>query len=398
MILQYKGITKSGEKITGEFLGTKEELIKSLQKEGILLISATQNKRKLKGGKYTLTDFSSDIEELSYLVASGLQINKAISTLIKNLKKKTSIDLWEDVLSEIRKGKQLSIAIKKALEKHNIKIGDFYINIISVGEEVGNIQDSLKDVSRHLQFKTGIIKDTISALTYPAFLIFVSIAAIFFIAYFILPRFATIFTPKDLQHVPALSRTFIQFGQFVHNNAGAVLFSFFMFIALIFIAFSNDKLRGVIIEASQKLPFIRDIALEIHIANICSSIGVMLKGGVDVAKAIRLAGKIVSHKNLKNIMQETADGLRKGLKISDVWSKYNIIPDDVISLVAVGESSATLPEVFDKLGNRHLDNFKTKVAKAMTFLEPAMIVVLGVFIGIIVVSIMLAVLSLTNVS
>ncbi len=398
MVLQYTGVTKSGEKVTGEFLGTKEELIKSLQKEGIFLISATESKRKLKGGKYTLSDFSSDIEELSYLVASGLQINKAISTLIKNLKKKSAIDLWEDVLSEIRKGKQLSIAIKQSLEKHKIAIGDFYINIISVGEEVGNVQDSLKDVSRHLRFKTGIIKDTISALTYPAFLIFVSIAAIFFIAYFILPRFATIFTPKDLRHVPALSRSFIEFGKFVHNNAGIVLFSFFMFAALIFIIFSYDKSRKFVVDAAQKLPFIKDIALEIHIANLCSSIGVMLEGGVDTAKAMRLAGKIVSQETLKNIMKETAEGLRRGLKISDVWSKYSIIPDDVISLVAVGESSATLGEVFNKLGIRHLENFKTKVAKAMTFLEPAMIVILGVFIGIIVVSIMLAVLSLTNVS
>lgn len=398
MILQYKGITKSGENITGEFLGTKEELIKSLQSEGIFLVSATESKKKLKNGKYTLGDFSLDVEELSYLVASGLQINKAISILIKNLKKKSSVDLWESVLSEIRKGKQLSTAIKKALKQHHIKIDDFYINIISVGEEVGNIQDSLKDVSRHLQFKTGIIKDTISALTYPAFLVFVSIAAIFFIAYFILPRFATIFTPKDLKHVPALSKAFIEFGQFVHSNASLVLFSFSMFVILVFFVFSNDKVRSIVAKTTQKLPFIKDIALEIHIANLCSSIGVMLKGGVDVAKAVRLAGKIVSNDNLKNIMQETADGLRKGLKISDVWSKYSIMPDDVVSLVSVGESSATLHEVFNKLGARHLENFKSKVAKAMTFLEPAMIIILGVFIGIIVVSIMLAVLSLTNVS
>ncbi len=398
MMLQYSGVAKNGEKITGEFFGTKEELVKYSQKEGIILVSITENKRKLKKGKYTLNDFSSDIEELSYLVASGLQIDKAISTLIKNLKKEASINIWENVLVEIKKGKQLSLSIKQVFSDKKIYISDFYINIISVGEEVGNLQDSLKDVSKHLQFKTNMIKDIISALSYPAFLVFISIVAMFFVAYFILPRFATIFTSKDLQHVPALSYTFIKFGQFVHENSETVFFVFFMFIGFTVAIFSLDKPKKAVINFFQSLPLIKDIVLEIYIANLCSSIGVMLNGGVDVAKAMRLAQKIIQHPNLKNIIGETADGLKKGMKISDIWSKYSIIPDDVVSLVAVGEKSATLGEVFNKLGVRHLENFKAKVAQAMTFLEPAMIVLLGIFIGVIVVSIMLAVLSLTNVS
>ena len=101
---------------------------------------------------------------------------------------------------------------------------------------------------------------------------------------------------------------------------------------------------------------------------------------------------------MKNIVLQTAENVKRGIKISDTWSKYSIIPDDVVSLVAVGESSATLGEVFSKLGEKHLEDFKVKISRAMVFLEPAMIVMLGVFIGLIVVSIMLAVLSLTNVS
>jgi len=398
MMLTYTGVTRNGEKISGEFLGTKEELIAHLQQEGIVLLSVKESRRKLKGGKYTLADFASDIEELSYLVASGLQIDKAIITLIRNLKKESAIELWEDVLSQLRGGKQLSVAIKNALNKKKINISEFYINIISVGEEVGNTQHALKDVSKHLQFRLGVVKDTISALTYPAFLVFVSIAAIFFIAYFILPRFATIFTPKDLKHVPALSRIFIEFGQFVHSNAGVVISLFLVAVAGILIVFSFEAPKKAAIRLFEKLPGIRSIALELHIANLCSSIGAMLEGGVDIAKAMRLAERIATHPNLKNIMRETAEALKKGIRISDVWSKYTIIPDDVVSLVAVGENSATLGEVFSKLGERHLNTFKNRVARAMTFLEPIMIVILGVFIGTIVVSIMLAVLSLTNVS
>ncbi len=398
MLLQYNGLAKGGEKISGEFLGTKEELVGKMQTEGILLTAVSEKKRRLKDGRYRLSDFAKDIEELSYLVSSGLQIDKAIVALIKNLKKKTAIHLWEEILSGIRGGRQFSSSIQNASEKQNFAISDFYINIISVGEEVGNIQAALKDVSEHLQFRDAIAKETVSALAYPAFLIMISLAAIFFIAYFILPRFATIFTAKEMQQIPTISRLLIEFGQFIHNNSALVLsFSFFIIISISML-FSLDKPRRIVLEAMQKLPLIKGIALELQIANLCSSIGVMLEGGVDIGRSMRLSKKIVSDKSLKNIIEETADGLRKGLRISEMWTKYSIIPDDVISLVAVGEHSAKLGEIFAKLGTRHLGEFKAKIARAMTFLEPAMIIFLGIFIGTIVVAIMMAVMSLTNVS
>ncbi len=398
MILEYVGVTKNGERVTGEFLGSKDELIRSLQKEGIFIVSVRESKRKKKRGKYTIEDFATEVEELSYLVSAGLQIDKAISTMIKNTKKEASVEIWEMVLTQLKEGNQLSVAIKNVLKEKRIPVSDFYINIISVGEEVGNVQQALKDVSKHLQFRLKIKRDTISALGYPIFLVFVSIVAIFFVAYFILPRFSSIFTPKEFKTLPALSKVFIGFGMFIHNNMGMVLSLFFMFIALIVFVFSLEKPRRLILDFIQGLPFLKDIALEFHIANLCSSLGAMLEGGVDIGRALRLAAKITSHRNLKNIVLQTAENVKRGIKISDTWSKYSIIPDDVVSLVAVGESSATLGEVFSKLGEKHLEDFKIKISRAMVFLEPAMIVMLGVFIGLIVVSIMLAVLSLTNVS
>lgn len=398
MLLQYGGIAKNGEKVRGEFYGIKAELIEKLRTEDILITSINEKKRNLKGGKNTSGDFSMQIEELSYLVSSGLQIDKAVITLAKNLKKKSTVDLWNDILSELREGKQLSAAMKYASKKQKFAISDFYINIISVGEEVGNIQGALKNVSEHLQFRDSILKDTISALSYPVFLLAVTAAAIFFIAYFILPRFATIFTAKEMTQIPVLSRLLIEFGQFVNGNTGLVLFSVFVVISIIFIIFSLDKPRQTIISLMRRLPIIRGIAFELEIANVCSSIGVMLTGGVDAGKAMRLAGKSTSDNSLKNVVEETTKGLREGLRISEMWGKYSMIPDDVVSLVAAGENSAKLGDVFNKLGKRHLQYFKAKVAKAMTFLEPAMIIFLGVIIGGVVVSIMMAILSLTNVT
>ncbi len=398
MVLEYVGITKGGERIKGEFLGTKQQLVEALRRDGIFLISVKEAIKKRRKGRYTLDDFSSDSEQLSYLIAAGLQLDKAIKVLIKNSKKEVSVELWNQVLFNLKEGKQLSVALKEAFASKKLSISDFYLNIISVGEEAGNLKRALSDVSKHLQFRLRIKRDAISALSYPIFLIFVSIAAVFFISYFILPKFASIFTPKEFKTLPVLSKLFIGFGQFVHDNTSMVISAFLLILSLLIFIFSSERPRRMVFDFLQRLPFIRGIAIEFHVANLCSSLGAMLEGGVDIGRAMELAARSVTNKSLRNIVSETAESIRKGIKISDVWSKYSIIPDDVVPLVALGEHSAMLGEVFLKLGERHLENFKIKISRAMVFLEPAMIVFLGIFIGLIVISIMLAVLSLTNVS
>ena len=398
MMYRYVGINKEGEKVEGEFIGKKDELISFLHKEGVILLSLSESYKKRKKGKYKIGDFLNDMEELSYLIGSGLRLDKAIQAVIKNSQKEESVKLWEDVLADVRKGNQFSQALKASFKKRKFSFDDFYINIISAGEEVGDIKNSLDKIIQHLEFKLKIRRDILSSMAYPMFLIIVSIVAIFFVAYFILPKFSSIFTPKELKEVPLISRIFMKFGIYVHNNSDMVLVLVLVFLFFVGSILYLDNVRKTVLKLIKKFPLLKNIFFEIELANLFSSLSTMIKGGVDISKALKMSKDSVEDGKLKNMLDDTIKGIKKGLKISQVWSKYSFIPSDVVSLVSAGENSASLDEIFEKMGKKYMENFKVKVSRLVTFIEPLLIVILGVFIGMIVVSIMLAVLSLTNVS
>ncbi len=393
----YEGITESGEKIKGKFFGTKEELLKEVQRQKILITNIKEDTKKLKKGKYTREDFSSNIEELSYLLSSGVQLDKAISLIIKNSRKKAVIEFWEDVLRKLKEGKSFSIALKETGEQHNFPIQSFYINIVSVGEEVGDLKGALKTLLEDLEFKGNLIKEIKSALAYPSFLFVVSILTIFFVSGFILPKFSNIFTPEEIEKLPSISKFTLSFGKTLNQNLDVIMFGLVFFIIGIVFLFSSKEIQSRLKNVIYKIPYLKNIILKVELSYVLSSLGTMLNGGVEISKAIKLSSKVTNHSTLKAILEETFNELKKGHKISQIWRKYDIIPEDIISLAIVGENSARLGEIFEKLGKKYMENFKNDVAKLLVFLEPAIIVVLGLFIAFIVVAIMLAVVSVSDI-
>lgn len=398
MFLRYEGVTKNGEKVAGSFLGQKEELVFQLRQKGIFLTAIKEGKRKLKKGQYSLNQFVKDIEQINYLVSAGLQIDKALATLIKNTGKKSVLDFWDEVLRDLKGGKQFSASIKDVAKSNNLPLSEFYINIISVGEEVGNLNGALTKVTEHLQFRNSLIKEVKSALAYPMFLVATSIIALFAIGIFILPKFSSIFSPKEIQALPILSRIILGWGKILNQNLNLVLIGVFIVIAAIFVLFSFSESRNFFKSLFFRLPVFEKVALQVEFANLCASLGTMLMGGVDISRAIKLSQKVVLSRTLRNILEDTRQELKKGLKISEVWRQHQIFPEEIISLVIVGENSASLGDIFSKLGKRYLQDFKMNISRILALLEPVLIIFLGLFVGMIVVAIMLAVVSLNNVA
>ncbi len=393
----YEGITPDGEKIKGKFFGTYQELLRDIKTKNILVTDIKEEKRSLRKGKFSIDDFYQNIEELVYLLSSGLQIDRAVNLIVRNSRKESVIEFWNLVLSKLKEGKTLSMALKEAGEEKKFKIPEFYINIISVGEEVGNTVKSLQTVLEDLEFKQKLKSEVKSALAYPSFLLIVSILTVFFVSGFILPKFSEIFTEKEIERLPEISKITLSFGKFLNQNFEVFFFGFVATITAVVFMLSSYEIRNRLKTVFYKLPYLKRITQKIELSYVLSSLGTMLSGGVEISRAIRLSSRITAHSQLKKILEETYEEIKKGHRISQIWRRYEIIPEDVISLTIVGENSAKLGEIFEKLGKKYMESFKTDISRLLVFLEPAIIVFLGLFIAFIVVSIMLAVVSVSDI-
>ncbi len=395
-LIYYEGVSESGQKVRGSYNGTKSDLLAELQSAGVLVTRLKEEQEKLKGGRFVFADLHETIEQLHYLLVSGLQVDQALGVMVKNSRKKPVREFWGEVLAILKDGVPFSQSLKQAAAKNDCPMEDFFVNVLAVGEEVGDLKGALHSLREYLDFKSTMIKEIRSALTYPAFLFIAGLVTMLLVLGLILPRFASVYSPQELQQLPAVSQLTLSFGNWVHGHPLLVLAALVLGAALLVSVASSQRLRRLLGEGLSRLPLVRNAVHYLDLARLFASLGTMLGSGVNLSRAIRLADTVVGNPSLRNILRETGEELKKGQKLSETWRRHTLIPDDVVALAAVGETGACLDEVFQRTGKKYMELFKAKVALLLTFLEPAIIVFLGIFIGFIVIAILLAVVSMSD--
>lgn len=394
----YEGVTKSGDKVSGKMFGVEADLINEIRSRGIILTSIKEDRKSMRGGRYSVKDFKNNIEELYHLTSAGIKLDQALATIIKNSRKLAVLDFWEGVLARIKEGQQFSASLRVGFEKQEFGGGELYINVLAVGEEIGDLKTAFRNLLDYLEFKFTLIKEVKSAIAYPLFLIAMSVVTVVIVCGFILPRFAKIFTVDELKKLPTISQITIGYGKFLNAHFPAITLIIVVLIGIIVWLATTPAFVAKFKKWAYSIPFIGSFMLLSDLANLFSSLGSMLGGGVDISRSLKLSTAVVGSQKLTNLIIETNEEVRKGNRISKVWSCNDLIPEDAVSLVIVGENSARMGEIFDTLGKRYLEAFKTDISRLLSYLEPLIIVCVGFFIAIIVISIMLSVVSLGDVA
>lgn len=391
----YEALTKNGEIVNAIFIGSLQEFELLFKDRTLILLNFKELKRKLKKGKFSAEDFKNLIEELSYLLSAKIPIDLSIKQILFSVSKESQEIFLETFLSKIRAGTAVSIALKEAAQKVDYSIDNLSIQIIASGEEIGELGSAFDKLKERLIFTQKLVSDIKSALTYPTFLFSLSLLMIFFVFFFIVPKFSALFSPAEFEKLPALSKAILTSGQFLTQNTEAV--SLFIVVVVLLIAFFIKTLKNNFTNFLFRLPFASNLVVTIQLSYIFNSLGIMLTGGIELDRAIRQSSKLASINELKLLFENTLSEIKKGNRLSHIFATSPYIPASAVSMVAVGESTARLGEVCLLLGERFSDSFQKSVKRFLLFLEPAIIIFMGVIISVVVISIMLAVLSVSDI-
>ena len=395
-LFEYEALVISGESIKGVFKGSKDDFEKMLLKKKLLLVNVKEKKEKLDNSKFTQNDFLAFIEELYYLTNSGMAIDLALKMLLKTTKKEAYKRILRNLLQEIKAGEQLSISLKKALTKEKIDIDSLSISFISTAEEVGTLTNGLQQLFDYLTFQKKIRSDVKEALSYPLFLVGMSIVVSFLIFFLIIPKFATIFSPDEFEQLPSISYAVLSVGKYLNAHMSEALFTIFIFITTIIIVLKKFPIPWMTF--FYKVPKLTNVVVDLQLTIIYSALSTMLIGGLEIDKSLKQLQKVSLLPELSELLKTTLFEIKRGHKLSEVFAVSSIIPPSDIALLNVGESSASLEKVFKSLSTRHSDAFNSNVKKLLSILEPTVIVGLGIFIALIVVAIMMAVMSMTDIA
>jgi general secretion pathway protein F len=325
-----------------------------------------------------------------------MPIDLALKMLAKTTKKESYRRILKQILDQIKGGEQLSVAIRKSLEKEGIHVDSLAIGFIATAEEVGNLSDGLQQLFEYLTFQKKIRSDVKQALSYPLFLVGMSVVVSFLIFFLIIPRFSSIFSPEEFAKLPALSYGVLVTGKYLNAHMKEALAIIGILVVSVVLLLKRFPIPWM--SLLYRIPKLSQIVVDLQLTIVYSALSTMLSGGLELDRALKQLQKVELLPELQDLLKTTLYEIKRGQKLSEVFAQSALIPPSDIALLSVGESSASLDKVFHSLSVRHGDIFSENVKKILAVLEPAVIVGLGIFIAVIVVAIMMAVMSMTDIA
>ncbi len=401
MLFAYKAVNNLGETEEGVRDAVDEQqLIAVLQSEGYIPIRVVPASAKSflglqlgpKQSKLSQKDIALFTGELATLLESGLPLDKSLLVLI---------DLTEDnervtkliarVLEKVKGGSSLA----DALEKQAGIFSKFYLNMIRAGEAGGSLGEVLARLSDYLE-RSRELKETVStALIYPAILLIMSLASLFVMLTFVVPQFSEMFESAG-KALPVSTQIVVGLAEWLQSYWWMLILAAVFSSAYMNMQLADPVKKKVWDARFLKLPLAGMIILNKETANISRTLGTLLGNGVSILSALVIVRETVDNLVLAEAIQDTEEKLKQGKNMSDALLEKGIFPKMAMQMIKMGEETGRLEEMLLRVATIYDKQLRLSIQRMLALLEPALIISLGLMIAGIIVSILLAILSVND--
>jgi general secretion pathway protein F len=372
----------------------KRAAIERLRNTGVIPLEvkapADQGFRRRLGFLTQRVDLVSFTAELSTLLAAGLTLETGLSVLSEISEQKGLKEIVQSLLKSIRGG----ISLSDALQKHPDVFPRLYINMVRAGETGGVLDVILERLNEFLESSKELKDNVMSAMIYPTILLATGGVSIIILLTFVLPRFSVIFA--ELGSTLPLSTQLLLGASDMLKSYGW-LFLFLIVAAGVLFSRMIATERGRYRWDALKLRLLEDVIKKLETARFCRTLGTLLASGVSLLQALHNAREIIGNRVIAMAVEAVSKGAKEGRGIYDPLSRSGVFPQLALSMITVGEETGTLDNMLLQVAVTYEKILKQAVKRFMSLLEPVMILIMGLVIGFIVISMLLAVFSIADI-
>jgi general secretion pathway protein F len=327
--------------------------------------------------------------ELSALLGAGLPLDRSLNILSEISEGKEMQAIIQSVLKSIREGSSFS----EALQKHPRVFPKLYISMIRAGEAGGVLDVVLDKLNEFLEVRKELKDSVVSAMIYPTILAVTGGASIIILLTFVIPKFSVIFTELG-GGLPAST-------QLILNVGDGLRLYWWVFLSLGVAGYIVAKAylrseQGSYRFDNLKLKVLGDIIRKLETARFCRTLGTLLKSGVPFLQALTNSKEVITNRVIAKAIDEVASGVKEGKGMAGPLIGTNIFPPLALSMIKVGEETGQLDTMLVKVANTYEKSLRDAVRRFMSLLEPLMILTMGLVIGFIVISMLMAIFSITD--
>jgi general secretion pathway protein F len=330
--------------------------------------------------------------ELATLLDSGLPLDRSLRVLIQLTEDNEKLStLITQVLEKIKGGSSLA----DALESQAGVFSRFYLNMIRAGEMGGSLSDVLTRLAEYLE-RSQELKDTVAtALIYPAILLVMSVASLLVMLTFVVPQFTEMFDNAG-KELPVPTQVVVAIADFLQAYWWVLLLIVFTVSSYMKAQLANPVTKKIWDTRFLVMPLFGDILLHMETASLTRTLGTLLGNGVSILKALGIARETAGNLVIVDLLDDAEQELKQGKTMSDAFTDSECMPKLAIQMIKMGEETGRLEEMLLRVANIYDKQLRTSISRMLALLEPVLIITLGLMIAGIIVSILLAILSVND--
>ena len=362
-----------------------------LKNRGLNPLTIEKSIQKRASVRISNNNLSIFTKQMSALLSAGTPIEKCLSLISKQSSNSKFSQILLSINEDITEGNSLSSAMKK----YPSIFDEIYTSTIYAGETSASLSEVFRDLSIYLDKEAKIRSQVVGALIYPAVLFVVSIAVIYSLLSFVLPQVVEQFVSSNVD-LPLLTQTLLAFSDVFPIIIGSLLVILISIYVVQITNIISQKYQLLISKYFLFIPLIGPIILYDQTARFCSSMRLMTKAGLNTIDSLQIAQNTFKNKYLRAQVEKVVNKVVAGTSISKAFSQAHIFPDVFQQLLSSGDMGSQVSEMFEKTKEFLDQEVDTRRNLLLTLLQPIVILTMGVFVMLIVLSIMLPLLQMNN--
>lgn len=393
MEFQFKAATMEGAVVESSIEAEDQSsAVEKIKKAGYIPISVSSQKKILMLSVMkpcSRKDVLTFTTELAALLGAGLQLDRSL-LIISGVSESAKIqDVSRVILKSIREGRSFS----EALSRHPGVFDRLYVNMVKAGESGGVLDSVMGKLNEFLETQSELRSHVVSSLIYPAILMITSGISMVVLLIFVLPKFSAIFGEFG-STLPLSTQILLSFSNFIAAYYWAIIV---MMIGVIFVFRSFAKTEnGKRAWDTAKLKLLGEIITRLETARFCRTLGTLLRSGVPLLQALASSRDVINNSVISSTIDSVSRGVREGKGISTLLGASGLFPQFALSMIKVGEETGHLDEMLTRVAVIYEKSLRESMKRFLNFLEPALILIVGLIIGFIVISILVSIFSIID--
>ena len=396
----YSAQNKDGKVINGRIeASSREAAMELITNQGSRPLSLNEVKTKtdimsFMKPRVKTKDLVIFTRQLSTMISAGVPLLKALTTLSKQTDNKT----FQAILQQVSRDVQAGSPLGEAFSKHPDAFSDVFINMVKAGEAGGILDDILKRLAVQQEKHDSMKKKVKSAMTYPMILVIITVGAFFGLMLFVIPQIGKILL--DLggpdAELPMITQVMLGVSSFMITYWYIVLGGMVGTVFGLRTYFRTPKGRHVLHYSLIRLPIVGPIITKVAVARFARTFSSLIGAGVSVLETLRVTGNALGNDAFKDELAKGAEAVKAGQALSTSLERGGLFPAIVPQMLAVGEETGDTAEVLIKVADFFEEEVDATIASLSSIIEPVMIVFMGGMVGLVAVSVMGPIASLSQ--